>query len=47
MKYITFKFVCERLGPCLKKADTHFRIIVLVQERVAMSLHRLINNDGL
>ena len=47
MKYITFRFLCERLGPYLKKEDTCFRVTVPVQERIAMSLHRLGSGDGL
>jgi hypothetical protein len=44
---MTFRFLCERLGPYLKKEDTRFRITVPVQERIAMSLHRLGSGDGL
>ena len=47
MKYITFINLCERLGPYLKKNDTCFGVTMLVQEIVAMSLHRLGNNDEL
>src|SRR5665213_446391 len=47
VKYVTFRFLCERLGPYLKKEDTRFRVTVPVQERVAMSLHRLGSGDGL
>ena len=47
VKYNTFKFLCDRLDPYLKKEDNHFRIIVPVQESVAMSLHRLGTGDGL
>ena len=47
VKYITFRFLCERLGPYFKKEDTRFRVTVPVQERVAMSLHRLGSGDGL
>ena len=46
-KYITFRFLYKRLGPYLKKDDTHFGITVLVQERVAISLPRLDNGDEL
>ena len=45
MKYITFKFLYERLNIYLKKENTHVRIIVLVYEKVAMSLHRLGSGD--
>jgi len=47
VKYVTFRFLCERLGPYLQKEDTRFRVTVPVQERIAMSLHRLGNGDGL
>ena len=47
MIYNIFMFLCERLGPYLKKEETRFRITVPVQERVAMSLHRLGSGDGL
>ena len=45
--YTTFRFLCEKLGLYLKKKDTRFRIMVSVQERIAMSLHRLASGDGL
>src|ERR1700738_3456295 len=45
--YTTFRFLCERLGPYLKKEDTRFRVSVPVQEMIAMSLHRLGSGDGL
>ena len=35
------------LGPYLNKEDTHFRVTVPVQERIAMSLHRLDSDGGL
>ena len=41
MTYTTFRFLCERLGPHLKKEDTRFRVSVPVQEKIAMSLHWL------
>lgn len=47
VKYITFKFLCERLGTYLKKDDIYFRVIIQVQERVGMPLHRLGNGYGL
>ena len=47
MKYNIFKILCERLGSYLIKEDTHFRGIVLMQERVAMSLHWLDSGDEL
>ena len=47
VKHVVFGFLCERLGPYLKKEYTRFRNIVPTQERVAMSLHRLDNGDGL
>ena len=47
IKYIIFKFLCRRLGPYLKKEVTHFRVIMLVEEKVAISLHRLGSSDGL
>jgi hypothetical protein len=45
--YTTFRFLCERLGPYLKKEDTRFRVTVPVQEMIEMSLHRLGSGDGL
>jgi hypothetical protein len=45
--YTTFRFLCERLGQYLKKEDTRFKVTVPVQERIAMSLHRLGSGDGL
>ena len=47
VKYITFNFLCERLGAYLKKENTSFRVIVLLYEKVAMSVHRLGSGDGL
>jgi hypothetical protein len=43
----TFRFLCERLGPYLKNKNTQFRVTVPVQDRIAMSLHRLGSGDGL
>ena len=43
----TFRFLCERLGPYLNKKNTRFRVTVPVQDRIAMSLHRLGSGDGL
>ena len=31
----------------MKKEETHFTVIILVQEKVAISLHRLGSGDGL
>jgi hypothetical protein len=45
--YTTFRFLCERWRPYLKKEDTRFRVTVPVQERITMSLHRLGSGDGL
>lgn len=42
-----FHYLCEKLGPYLKKEDTQCRVIVSVQETVTMSLHKLENGDGL
>lgn len=39
--------MCEKLGPYFKKEDIHFKITMLVQKRVAMSLHRFVRGDGL
>lgn len=47
MKYITFKILCKKFGPSLKKEYIHFRIIVVVQNMVAMSLYRLGYDDEL
>jgi hypothetical protein len=46
-EYNTFRFLCKRLGPYLKKEETRFRVTTPVQERGAMSLHRLDSGDGL
>ena len=46
MIHNTFTFLCERLGPYLKK-KYQFSITVPVQDRIAMSLHRLGSGDGL
>ena len=45
--YTIIRFLCKRLGPYLKKENTHFRVTMLVQERITMSLHRLGSGDGL
>lgn len=37
----------QEIGPYLKKKGTHFRISMSMQERVAMSLHRLDSGDKL
>ena len=47
IKYYTFRFLCEKLGPYLKIEETRFRLIIPMQERVAMSLHRLHNGNEL
>ena len=47
VKYITFIYLCERLDPYLKKNSTRFRVIVTVQEKVAILLHKLGGGDGL
>ena len=46
MKRVTFKILCERLALYLKEED-FFRIIVPVQGRITMSLHKLDSDDGL
>ena len=43
---ITFRVLCERLDPYLRKYDTCFRVTVPVQEMIAMSLHSLGSDDG-
>lgn len=47
VKFNTFIKFRETLDPYLKKEDTHFRIVVSMQERVARSLDRLDSGDGL
>lgn len=42
-----FIILCETLGPYLKEKDACFRVAMPVQERIAMSLHRLGSGDGL
>lgn len=46
MKYNTFRFLCEWLGPYLNSHETHFKVVVLVQVMIAMSFHRLGSGDG-
>lgn len=46
MKYIIFKCLCERFL-WKKENDIHFKIIMPMQEWVAMPLHRLDTGDGL
>ena len=43
----TFKYLCEELGPLLKKNDTNYRNCITVERRVAMSLMRLGSGNGL
>ena len=45
--YNTSRFLCKSSGPYLKKDETRFRVIVLVQEMVAMSLRKLGSGNGL
>ena len=47
VKCIIFWLICQRLGPYLKKDDTCFKDIVLMQEKVVMSLYRLDIGGGL
>ena len=37
----TFKYLCNLLGPILKKKNTHLRDSILVECRVAITLYRL------
>ena len=46
MTHNTFRFMCERLGPYLKK-KSQFKVTVPMQDRIVMSLHRLGSGDGL
>jgi len=46
LKYIAFEFLCERLDSYLKKEETHFRVIMSVQEMITMPLHWLSCSDG-
>jgi hypothetical protein len=47
VSHANFMFLCKKLGPFLKKEQTHFRRPISVEERVAMSLARLGTGDGL
>ncbi len=47
VSHATFRFLCEKLGPFLKKQHTHLRKPISVEARVAMSLARLGTGDGL
>ena len=47
MKYKTFRFLCVRLGPYLKKKETRFKVTVPVQKMIAMSLYRLGSSNEL
>jgi hypothetical protein len=47
VKYVTFKFLGKELVSYLKIEDICLRIIVPVQKKVTMSLHRLYSGDGL
>jgi hypothetical protein len=44
----TFKFICEKLDPFLKKKkDTHMRVVISVETRIAVSLCKLGTRNGL
>jgi hypothetical protein len=43
----TFRFLCEKLDPFLKKKDTHMRAAIFVETRIAVSLCRLGTGNGL
>lgn len=43
----TFRFLCEKLGPFLKKKDTRMRAAISVETRIAVSLCRLGTGNGL
>ena len=47
VKYNTFKFLCLRLDPYLRKKETRFRITIPVQEKIKKTLHRLGSANGL
>jgi hypothetical protein len=43
----TFKFLCEKLDPFLKKKDTRMRVAISVETRIAVYLCRLGTGNGL
>jgi hypothetical protein len=43
----TFRFLCEKLGPFLKKKDIRMRVAIFVETRIAVSLCRLGTGNGL
>ena len=43
----TFKYLCNLLGPVLGKKNTHFRVSILVEYRVAITFYRLESDDTL
>jgi hypothetical protein len=47
VNYGTFRFLCEKLGPFLKKKDTCTRATISVETRIAVSLCRLGTGNGL
>ena len=47
VSHATFRFLCEKLGPFLKKQKTRLRTPIPVEDRIAMSLARLGTGDGL
>ena len=46
VKFATFRFLCEKLGPFLQKQDTPFRNSISVETRIAVSLTRLGSGNG-
>ena len=40
MKYNTFVFLCEGLGPYIKKENICLRVTMPIEERIRMSLPR-------
>jgi hypothetical protein len=47
VSHATFQYLCEELGPFLRKQDTNYRNSITVERRVAMSLVRLGSGNGL
>jgi hypothetical protein len=43
----TFRFLCEKLGPFLKKKDTCLRATISIETKIVVSLYRLGTENGL
>ena len=43
----TFIYLCHLLGPVLSKKNTKFRLCILIECRISLTLHRLATGDTL